>query len=236
MQLLNLTASITTPQATYLPFNRSPVPFGEPIVASCSLGTPAIFASPIVIASGSAVSFSVAGTSGLLSSLAGLTSISVQLNTVYYVVGTSVATTGGAVEPYFYQFNISTTVGGVAPATLQASITSLAQKGGQLFVHTLSSQSDGPVCPFVPGATVLAWNAGFVSGTGVNASQSITLMGAPDQNTTLSTGVYGAPLGVNPSAWTTIAVLAYGTPQLVTLNYDWITASGATGNLVLMQN
>src|SRR5271166_1747712 len=148
MQCLLLTGNLTTPAAVYLPYNRSPVPFGEPIVASCSLGTPAIFASPIVIASGSAVSFSIAGTSGFLSSLAGLTSISVQLNTVYYVVGTSVATTGGAVEPYFYQFNISTTVGGVAPATLQASITSLAQKGGQLFVHTLSSQSDGPNLPF----------------------------------------------------------------------------------------
>jgi hypothetical protein len=231
-----MTASITTPQAIYLPMNRSPVPFGEAIAASCSLGTPAIFASPIVIASGSAVSFSVAGTSGFLTSLAGLTSIQAQLNTVYYVVGTSVATTGGAVEPFFYQFNISTTVGGVAPATLQASITSLAQKGGQLFVHTLSSQQDGPNLPYAPNNTVLAWNVGFVSATGINASQSITLMGAPDQSTTLATGVYGAPIGAAPSAWTTIAVLAYGAPVLVNLNYDWITASGATGNLVLLQN
>jgi hypothetical protein len=168
--------------------------------------------------------------------LAGLTSISVQLNTVYYVVGTSVATTGGAVEPYFYQFNISTTVGGVAPATLQASITSLAQLGGQVFIHLLSSQSDGTLLPFKPNNTVLAWNAGFVSGTGVNASQSITLMGAPDQNTTLATGTYGAPLGAAPGSWKVIATLAYGVPQLVTLNNDWICASGATGNLVLMQN
>src|SRR5271166_5140597 len=148
MQCLLLTASITTPQAVYLPADRAPVPFGDPFAASVVLGTPAIFASPVVLASGSAVSFSVAGTSGFLTSLAGLTSIQAQLNTVYYIVGTSVATTGGAVEPYFYQFNISTTVGGVAPATLQASITSLAQKGGQLFVHTLSSQQDGPNLPF----------------------------------------------------------------------------------------
>ena len=236
MQLLNLTASITTPQAIYLPADRAPVPFGDPFAATLVLGTPAIFAAPVVVASGSAVSFSVAGTSGFLSSLAGLTSISVQLNTVYYVVGTSVATTGGAVEPYFYQFNISTTVGGVAPATLQASITSLAQKGGQVFIHLLSSQSDGTILPFKPNNTVLAWNAGFVSATGVNASQSITLMGAPDQNTTLATGTYGAPLGAAPGAWVVIATLAYGVPQLVVLNNDWICASGATGNLVLMQN
>jgi len=231
-----MTASITTPQAIYLPADRAPVPFGDPFAASVVLGTPAIFASPVVLASGSAVSFSVAGTSGFLTSLAGLTSIQAQLNTVYYIVGTSVATTGGAVEPYFYQFNISTTVGGVAPATLQASITSLAQSGGQVFIHALSSQTDGQILPFKPNNTVLAWNTGFVSATGVNASQSITLMGAPDQNTTLATGTYGAPLGAAPSAWTTIAVLAYGVPQLVTLNKDWICASNATGNLVLLQN
>ncbi len=236
MQVLTLTASITTPQAVYLPYDRAPVPFGDPIGAKVVLGTPAIFQSPVVLASGSAVSFSVAGTSGFLTSLAGLTSIQAQLNTVYYIVGTSVATTGGAGEPYFYQFNISTTVGGVAPAVLQASITSLAQLGGQVFVHALSSQSDGTIIPFKPGNTVLAWNAGFVSATGVNASQSITLMGAPDQNTTLATGTYGAPLGAAPGTWTTIAVLPFGAPQLVQLNYDWITASGATGNLVLMQN
>lgn len=236
MQCLLMTASITTPQAIYLPADRAPVPFGDPFAASVVLGTPAIFASPVVLASGSAVSFSVAGTSGFLTSLAGLTSIQAQLNTVYYIVGTSVATTGGAVEPFFYQFNISTTVGGVAPAVLQASITSLAQLGGQVFIHALSSQTDGQILPFKPNNTVLAWNTGFVSATGVNASQSITLMGAPDQNTTLATGTYGAPLGAAPSTWTTIAVLAYGAPKLVTLNADWICASGATGNLVLMQN
>jgi hypothetical protein len=239
MQVLNLTASITTPQAVYLPADRAPVPFGDPFAASVVLGTPAIFASPVVIASGSAVSFSVAGNNNFLSSLAGLTSIQAQLNTVYYVVGTSVATTGGAVEPFFYQFNISTTVGGVAPATLQASITTLAggnAVAGQVFVHLLSSQSDGTILPFKPNNTVLAWNTGFVSATGVNASQSITLMGAPDQNTTLATGTYGAPLGAAPSAWKVIATLAYGAPVLVQLGFDWICASGATGNLVLMQN
>ena len=236
MQCLLMTASITTPQAIYLPADRAPVPFGDPFAASVVLGTPAIFASPVVLASGSAVSFSVAGTSGFLTSLAGLTSIQAQLNTVYYIVGTSVATTGGAVEPFFYQFNISTTVGGVAPAILQASITSLAQLGGQVFIHALSSQTDGQTIPFKPNNTVLAWNTGFVSATGVNASQSITLFGGPDQNTTLATGTYGAPLGVAPSAWKVIATIGFGAPVLVTLNNDWICASGATGNLVLLQN
>src|SRR5271166_6360203 len=166
MQVLLMTASITTPAAIYLPYDRAPVPFGDPIIASCSLGTPAIFASPITLASGSAVSLSVAGTGGVLASLNGLTSIQAQMNAVYYIVGTSVATTGGAVEPFFYQFNLSTTNGGVAPATLQASITSLGQAGGQVFIHALSSQTDGTIVPFKTGATVLAWNTGFVSATG----------------------------------------------------------------------
>ena len=34
MQCLLLTGNLTTPAAVYLPYNRSPVPFGEPIVAS----------------------------------------------------------------------------------------------------------------------------------------------------------------------------------------------------------
>jgi hypothetical protein len=237
MQCLLMTASITTPAMIYLPTDRAPVPFGDPFAAYVSiLGTPAVFGANVVIASGSAVSFSVAGTSGFLTSLAGLTSIQTQLNTVYYVVGTSVATTGNLASLGFYQFNITTTNGGVAPAVLQASITTLAQLGGQVFVHLLSSQSDGTILPFKPNNTVLAWNTGFVSATGVNASQSITLFGAPDQNTTLATGTYGAPLGPTPASWKVIATLAYGAPVLVQLGFDWICASGATGNLVLMQN
>jgi hypothetical protein len=107
------------------------------------------------------------------------------------------------------------------------------QKGGQLFVHLLSQQVDGTVHPFKSGDTVLAMNAGAVSGTGTS-TLPITLMGAVDQNTTLATGTFGAPLGAGTFA--VIATIGFGAPKLVQLSNDWIVASGSTSTLVLIQN
>jgi hypothetical protein len=92
----------------------------------------------------------------------------------------------------------------------------------------LSNQVDGTTIPFKPGNTVLAMNVGAVSGTG-SSVLPITLMGAPDLTT-----VYGNPIG--PGTYSVIATIGFGTPQLVTINNDWIVASGSTSTLVLLQN
>ena len=88
----------------------------------------------------------------------------------------------------------------------------------------------------------MAWNAGNAGtsvSTAANAFAAITILGAPDLNTVLATGTYGAPLGPNAlgtTGWNVIGTIGFGAPKLVTLNYDWIVASGSTSSLVLIQN
>jgi hypothetical protein len=226
MQVLITTGTNNGTQPIYLPYDKAPVPFGDPLAGSCTAATPSIFTVPGYIPTkGDAVSISVAGTSGFLSSLAGLTTISGQLNTTYYVAGVS------AVNAFTL---------GTQKATLTSisMITTLGQFGGQPFVHLLSNQTDGPVIPFKPGNTVLAMNGGAVSGTGTTVLP-ITLLGAADLNTVLATGSYGAPLGPNAAGatgWTAIATVGFGAPVLIPLSYDWIVASNSTATLILIQN
>ena len=103
------------------------------------------------------------------------------------------------------------------------------------FVHLLSNQVDGTTIPFKPGNTVLIYNGGLNTGLNNSGSPGMNLLGSPDLNTTLATGSYGAPLG--PSGWVVIATLSGAPiPQLLTLGYDWIAASGSTGTVVMLQN
>jgi len=229
MQVLISTATAAGTQPIYLPYDKAPVPFGDPLAGTLTAATPTVVTVPgYVPTNGDAVSISVAGTSGFLSSLSGLSTISFQLNTTYYVSSASADT-----------FTLSTVKATAAsPAFVYASITSLGQFGGQVFVHLLSNQVDGTLCPFKTGASVVAMNGGAVSGTGTE-TLPITILGAPDLNTVLTTGTYGAPLGPNAlgtTGWNVIGTIGFGTPKLVTLNYDWIVATGSTGTLILLQN
>jgi hypothetical protein len=229
MQVLLVTgaATITTSLAIYLPYDKAPVPFGDPLAASLTAATPTVITVPgYSPKGGDSVSISVAGTSGFLTTLAGLTSISLQLATTYYVIGTSISGVGA--------FEITTTVGGVAPATAEASITTLGQFGGQPFVHLLSNQKDGTTCPFKPSATVIAWNGGLTTALNNSGSPVVNLYGSADLNTTLATGTYGAPLG--PASWVLITTLSPGAPVPVTLQYDWLCAAGSTAQAILLQN
>jgi hypothetical protein len=227
MQVLITTGTAAGTQPIYLPYDKAPVPFGDPLAATLTAATPSIVTVPGYIPTvGDAVSISVAGTSGFLSSLAGLTTVSGQLNTTYYVAGISAANA----------FTLGTQKGTLTSISM---ITSLAQLGGQAFVHLLSNQVDGPTAPFKSGATVLAMNGGTQQLLGTTAFGSVTLLGAPDLNTVLATGTYGAPLGPNAlgtTGWNLIATIGFGTPKLVQLNYDWIVASGSTSTLILIQN
>jgi hypothetical protein len=224
MQVLITTGTTAGTQPIYLPTGLAPIPFGDPFAASLTAATPTVVTVPGYFPSnGDAVAISVAGTSGFLTSLAGLTTISFQPNTTYYVSSASGQT-----------FTLSTQKASAAtPATVLAAITTLGQFGGQPFVHLLSNQPDGTLVPFESGATVLAMNNGAISGTG-SSTLPITLMGAADKNSTVTTGSYGAPLG--PSTFSVIATIGFGTPKLITLSNDWIVATGSTSTLVLIQN
>jgi hypothetical protein len=63
---------------------------------------------------------------------------------------------------------------------------------------------------------------------------AITLMGAVDKASTVTTAAYGTVLG--PSTFSVIATIGFGCPKLVTLSNDWIVASGSTNTLILIQN
>ena len=227
MQVLITTGTLAGTQPIYLPYDKAPVPFGDPLAATLTAATPTVVTVPGYLPSnGDAVALSVAGTSGFLSSLSGLTTIAAQLNTTYYVSSASGDT-----------FTLSTQKASAAtPAGVLSMVTTLGQFGGQLFVHLLSNQVDGTTLPFKPNNTVLAMNGGYAGAiaTGSAGYGAITLMGAPDLNTTLSTGTYGAPIG--PGTYSVIATIGFGAPKLVTISNDWIVASGSTSTLILIQN
>ena len=227
MQVLLTTGTLLGSQPIYLPYDKAPVPFGDPLAATWTAATPTVVTVPgYQPTNGDAVALSIAGTSGFLSSLSGLTTISAQLNTTYYVSSASTDT-----------FTLSTQKASAAtPAGVLSMITTGMQLGGQNFVHLLSNQPDGTTLPFKPGNTVLAMNGGYAGAiaTGSAGYGNVTLMGAPDLNTTLATGTYGAPLG--PSTFAVIATIGFGAPKLVQLSNDWIVASGSTSTLILLQN
>lgn len=237
MQVLITTAvfAATNANAIYLPYDKAPLPFGDPLAAtvtSAGSGSGAaggVFTVPgyTQVANGDAVSLSVAGTTGFLSSLSAITS-QAQPNVTYYVSSASGST-----------FSISTQKASAAtPVGVIAVTSTLGQNGGQLFVHLLSNQADGTTIPFKPGNTVLAMN--FPTSALTTTDQiAITVFGTNDVNSILATGTYGAPLGPNGSAttgWNVIATVGANAPKLIQLSYDWIVASGSTNTLVLIQN
>ena len=229
MQVLIVTGTTAGTQPIYLPYDKAPVPFGDPLAAtvtSAGSGSGAaggVFTVPGYSPSnGDAVSLSVAGTSGFLTSLSAITS-QAQANTTYYVSSASGQT-----------FSISTQkASAAAPPGVIAVTSTLGQNGGQLFVHLLSNQPDGTVAPFKSGATCLALvESNQLLGT--NTVANITLFGAADLSATLATGTYGAPIG--PNTFSVIATISPAAPKLVQLSNDWIVASGSTATLVLIQN
>jgi hypothetical protein len=225
MQVLITTGTLAGTQPIYLPYDLAPLPFGDPLAATWTAATPTVVTVPGYLpTNGDAVALSIAGTSGFLTSLAGLTTISAQLNTTYYVSSATNDT-----------FTLSTQKASAAtPAGVLSMITTGMQLGGQDFVHLLSNQVDGTLIPFKPGNTVLAMNGGNAATLTTIGTAAITLMGAPDLNTTLATGTYGAPLG--PGTFSVIATIGFGTPKLVQLSKDWIVATGSTSTLILLQN
>jgi hypothetical protein len=226
MQLLVLPVTAAGTQPIYLPYDKAPVPFGDPMVATQTAATPTVITIPGYTPSqNDAISFAVAGAaSSLLASSVGLTASVFQLNQVYY------ATPAGG-DTFTLSTGKSTSTQGIT--SVASWNTASANTAANMIGHLLSNQVDGTTIPFKPNNTVLAINTGAVSGTGT-VTLPITLFTASDLSSTLNTGVYGYPLG--PTAYKVLATVAFGVPQLLTLNGDWIVASGNTGSLVLIQN
>jgi hypothetical protein len=236
MQCLLLTGAFSAgiANAIYLPLDRAAIPFGDPLAATVtSAGSGSGAAGGVVTipgytpANGDAISLSIAGTTGFLSSLSALTS-QAQPNTTYYVSSASGET--------FSFSSVKASAG--SPAGVIAVTSTLGQNGGQLYVHLLSNQPDGPVLPFKPNNTVLAMNLPTSAFTTTN-QLAITLFGCNDVSSILATGVYGAPLGPNGSAttgWNVIATVGAGQAKLIQLSYDWIVASASSNSLLLIQN
>ncbi len=231
MQVLLVTgaATVTTALAIYLPYDKAPVPFGDPLAATWTSANPTVFTVPGYNPTNrDAVSLSIAGgSSGNTLSTGGLATTLAQVNVTYYVCSASATA-------HTFCLTSNKAAGSDYPvATLSTGGGYLLT--GQGFVHLLSNQVDGPTLPFKPGNTVLIYNGGLNTGLNNSGSPGMNLLGSPDLNTTLATGSYGAPLG--PSGWVVIATLSGAPiPQLLTLNYDWIAASGTTGTVVMLQN
>lgn len=217
MQILISTGTLLGSQPIYLPYDKAPVPFGDPLAASLTAATPSVVTvkgyTPTL---NDAVSITVEGTGNYLATQSGSAG-TIQLSTTYYVTPA-----GGQ------SFTMSTQKGTITSVSSWTTMAGGAVAGIPI-VHLLSNQVDGTVCPFKSGGSVVAWNGGAGNvNTGSNAAP-ITFMGASDIST-----VYGNPQG--PGAYSVIATVGFGAPQIVQLNFDWIVASGSTSTLILLQN
>jgi hypothetical protein len=225
MQILNLPGTAAGTQPTYLPLDKAPVPFGDPLAATMTAATPSVITVPgYAPTQNDIVSFSVGGAASSLfatSSFAGSLTSQFALNNAYYVTPA-----GGA------SFTLSTQKSSVAITSVSAWNTASANAGGTLFVHTLSNQTDGTTIPFKPNNQALAINLGYYTSSGSPAS--ITLFGASDLSATLATASYGTVIG--PGTYSVIATIAPYTAALVTLSKDWVVASASTASLILIQN
>jgi hypothetical protein len=215
MQVLNVTNL-----PIYLPYNKAPVPFGDPIEGiTATAAAPGVFTAPgyapvngdlialSYLAGGSLPAPLTMGPIGQYPSFAGNSSPNpVGLAAAaYYVVGASGNT-----------FNVSLTKGGSAITTTTT--------GASLVLHLLSGQVDGVTLPFKPGYTVVVEN---------NSGGTLVLQGAMDAGQAAPGQGYNPPTG--PGTWNTIVSLVTGAQANAALAYDWIRVSTA-GTLVLQQN
>jgi hypothetical protein len=165
MQILNVTNL-----PIYLPFDRAPLPFGDPLEGvTCTSAAPGVITSPgYVPTNGDAVALSFLAGGSIPT---GLT-----VGTQYYVVSASGQT-----------FSVSATKGGGAITT--------SSTGSLLVLHLLSNQVDGVTSPFKPGATVVVLNltGGALTLQGASDSNAgFGVPGGPGSYSTIATVGAGA--------------------------------------------
>lgn len=219
MQVLIATGTTAGTQPIYLPLDVAPLPFGDPFSdVTMTAATPSVITVPgYTPGQNDVVLLSVSG--GAV--LGTLTTLTVSAQQVYYATSLSGQT-----------FSVTTAKNGTP---LNAYTTGLqAGTASLITIHLLSNQLDGTFVPFKTGDTVLAMNGGNAQLTGTASFAAITIMGAADKNSTVTTAPYGTLLG--PNTFSVISTVAFGAPKLITLSNDWIVASGSTSTLILIQN
>jgi len=200
----------------YLPYDKAPVPFGDPISdITVTSASPAVVTAPGYAPTvGDAIQFSASANS---SGTAGVLPGGISVATTYYVITVPTGDT----------FTFSTAKGGSAVATTSSG-------AGLLTLHLVSNQVDGVTIPFKPGNNAVAVNQN---------AYSVTLMGASDLSASnLPYGPTGAPAfgqvqgpGTLNVITTLTAAGTAGAIQVVKLGYDWIQTS-ASGTVALLQN
>lgn len=203
MQLLNVTKF-----PIYLPYDKAPVPFGDPLSdATMTATTLSTLQTPSV--------FTVPGYTPNANDRVGLSVLTTQTLDTAFPVGTAFYVVSQANNT----FSLSTAKNG---NPLYTYTTSSINTSGALTVHLLSNQVDGALIPFKTGYSVVAFNL---------STATIYLNGAADLNVT----TYGNPQG--PGAYSLMTSIASGAAAIVPLNYDWIvTTSAGPGTLPLVQN
>lgn len=204
----------------YLPYDKAPVPFGDPIEGiTCTAAAPGVFtAVGYAPVNGDLIALSYL-TGGSLPAPLGLGTIGQYPN---FAGNASPNPVGLAAAAYWVvsaannTFSVSLTKGGAAITTTTT--------GSLIVLHLLSGQVDGVVLPFKPGNTVLVEN---------NSGGTLVLQGAADAGQAAPGQGYNPPTG--PGAWNTLVSLAAGAQGLAQLSYDWVRVSTA-GTLYLMQN
>jgi hypothetical protein len=161
MQLLNVTNL-----PIYLPYDKAPIPFGDPFTGISSSGAESggdVWTVPgYVPTAGDVVAFSTPGT-GSPSLDASYT-----VGTSYYVVSPSTDT-----------FKVSATKGGSA-------ISATAGASTDITVHLISNQADGTVQPFKPNNSVVVVNL---------SGGTLVLQGAADSGQSTPGNGYAPPAG-----------------------------------------
>lgn len=227
MQVLNVTNL-----PIYLPYDKAPVPFGDPIEGvTCTSASPGVFTAPgyaptngdlvaLSYTAGGALPGGIAGTSGGLATIGqypGYTGNPYGDGTNY--IGKPVGLAANAfyvVSASGNTFSLSATKGGAAINT--------SSTGSNLVLHLLSGQLDGVTLPFKPGNSVVVEN---------NSGGTLVLQGAMDAGQAAPGQGYNPPTG--PGTWNTIVSLTTGQQANAQLNYDWIRVS-TSGTLTLQQN
>lgn len=212
MQVLTLS---TLP--IYLPYDKAPVPFGDIVPVTVTAAAPGVVTVGdvgYVPANGDLVAFSFLAGGALPGGLS-MGAIG------QYGPSPTVPNTAGLAQFGYYVVNASAQTFQVS-ATKGGSAITTSSTGTNVVIHLLSGQVDGVTLPFKPGNSVVAEN---------NTGGSLTISTAPDSNVAAPGQGYNPPSG--PGSFTVIATIPAGGAQVVTINNDWIKASGT---IILQQN
>lgn len=198
----------------YLPYDKAPVPFGDAIEGvTVTAAAPGVFTTPDgggyvpTVGDAVALTFTAGGSLPAPFTVTPNGSTTFGVNGIALAIYYVSAVTGST-------FSLALTKGG-------SSVTTTTT-GSNVVLHLMSNEVDGVALPFKPNNSVVAEN---------NTGSSLTISTAADSGQAAPGQGYNPPLG--PGSFTVIATIPAGGAQVVTINNDWIKASGT---IILQQN